>query len=400
MEKIIGILELLEKTSSRTDKENILKENKNNTKLQKILLYSMNPFWIYGIGTKAFNNKGVGANTFTDIIDVLEFLKQNPTGTDKIKFQVNAFINSQPEQHQDWYKRIILKDLRIGCTDKTVNKIWKDLIPTFEVMLAKPFDRIFDEVACEVKLDGVRIAAVKEGSTQMFTRNGKLVEGYEDIIKELDNLPIDNIVFDGEIVSGNYTGTMNNLFNKSNKKSGIFNIFDVIPTSEFYQGKSKHNYIERKKSLKDINDNTESTSLNFVFPIVILQKPTIEQLNQITEDTVKQGYEGIMVKNTSALYECKRSTDWLKLKPFFSEEFAIIDFEQGTGKYKDILGKVIIDVNGVAVGCGSGFTDKQRKDIWNNKDNYLGKFIEVQYQEKIEKTGSLRFPTVKGFREF
>jgi DNA ligase-1 len=361
----------------------------------------MNPFWVYGIGTKAFNKNGVGENTFTDIIDVLEFLKQNPTGTDKIKFQVNAFINSQPEQHQNWYKRIILKDLRIGCTEKTVNKIWSNLVPVFDVMLAKPFDKLFNEVACEVKLDGVRVLCVKQnGITNLFTRNGKIVEGYNNIIKDINELPIGDIILDGEIISGNYTGTMNNLFNKSNNKQGILNIFDVLSVEEFYSGKSKKTYLERKNDLNEYKIMSDADNLNFIFPIATFINPTIEQLNKVTEEVVRQGYEGIMVKNVRGYYECKRSVDWQKMKPFFTEEFAIIDFESGTGKYKDILGKVIIDVNGVAVGCGSGWTDEQRKEFWNNKDKYLGKFIEVQYQEKIEKTGSLRFPTVKGFREF
>ena len=82
---------------------------------------------------------------------------------------------------------------------------------------------------------------------------------------------------------------------------------------------------------------------------------------------------------------------------FESDEFKIIDFEEGDGKYKGTLGKVIVDVNGVAVGVGSGWTDADRSEIWGNKDKYLGNLIEVRYQEKT-KDNSLRFPTVKGFR--
>jgi DNA ligase-1 len=110
------------------------------------------------------------------------------------------------------------------------------------------------------------------------------------------------------------------------------------------------------------------------------------------------GFEGAMIKPLDSKYECKRSYAWQKAKLFQSDEFRIIDFEEGDGKYKGTLGKVIIDVNGVLVGCGSGFNDNERFDIWSNKDKYLGKWIEVQYQEKIEKTGSLRFPTVRGLR--
>ena len=111
-----------------------------------------------------------------------------------------------------------------------------------------------------------------------------------------------------------------------------------------------------------------------------------------------EGKEGVMCNLADAPYECKRTRNILKVKKMQSIDLKIVGFEEGDGKYKGTLGKVIIDVCGVSVGCGSGFSDNERLDIWSNKDKYLGKWIEVQYQEKIAKTGSLRFPTVKGVR--
>ena len=113
---------------------------------------------------------------------------------------------------------------------------------------------------------------------------------------------------------------------------------------------------------------------------------------------VSDGFEGIMIKPLDSKYKAKRSYDWQKLKPFMSDEFYITGFEEGDGKYKGTLGKVIINVDGVEVGVGSGFSDNQRNDIWLHQNNYLNKQIEVQYQEKITKTGALRFPTVKSIR--
>jgi len=402
MDKIINVLETLEKTSSRNDKELILKENYNNENLKNVLIYAMNPFYIYGIGKKAFSTKQTGNSEFNNIFDLLEYLKVNNTGTDIIKHKVNVFINSQEKQYQEWYKRIILKDLRIGVTEKTVNKIWSNLVPVFEVMLAKPFERLYDEIACEVKLDGVRCIAVKQnGTTNLFTRNGKAIEGYNNIINDINLLPVDNLILDGEIISGDYTGTMNNLFTKNDNKQGVYNIFDTVSLEEFNSGRSKSAYIERKSILNNYSTlSIDNNSLMFIAPLTIMKNPDITELNALTNQVVQQGFEGIMIKNTQGLYESKRSFDWQKLKPFFSEEFTIIDFAEGDGKYKGTLGKVIVDVCGKGVGVGSGWTDEQRNEVWNNKSKYLGRVLEVQYQEKIEKTGSLRFPTVKGFREF
>jgi DNA ligase-1 len=365
----------------------------------------MNPFYVYGIGLKAFNNKVIFNSEFNNIIDLCKYLRQNPNGTDVIKQKVNDFINTQPEHHKEWCKRIILKNLRIGITESTVNKVYGKFIPVFEVMLAKPFERMFEEIVVEYKIDGVRVIAVKQnGITHLFTRNGKRIEGYNFIESDLNQMSVDNIVFDGEIISGDYTGTMNNLFAQKNGKVGIYNIFDIIDIEDFSNGKSKEVYYERLSRLNEESfkygiSTNKVNSLRFMDGTIV-HYPTVEKLSELTDNAVKQGYEGIMIKDVNGFYECKRGFGWQKMKPFFSDEYPIIGFESGTGKYKNILGKVIVDVDGVAVGVGSGFTDAQRMDIWNNQKQYLGRIIEVQYQEKIQKTGSLRFPTIKGFREF
>lgn len=116
------------------------------------------------------------------------------------------------------------------------------------------------------------------------------------------------------------------------------------------------------------------------------------------ERAIALGFEGIMIKTLNGSYFCKRSYEWQKMKPFLSDEFEIIDFEEGEGRNERTLGKVIVSVDGVRVGVGSSFSDDERRDIWSHKEAYLGRLIEVQFQELIKETGSLRFPTVKGFR--
>lgn len=398
---VLKILERIEATSSRNDKEDILRQNSNNNDLKKLLEYVYNPYKVFGIGKKAFK-KGTISLKYKDIFELLDYLLLHNTGTDIDKSYVNTFISSQPEEYHDMYKRIILKDLKIGITDKTINKIYKDLIPTFTVQLAEPFEKFYTNVACEVKIDGCRCLSIKQnGLVRMFTRNGKQIEGFNDVAENIKRLPVDNIVFDGEIIGKDYTDTMNQLFAKGNNKQGTYMIFDMLTPDEFYNGESIFDYWTRKQGLINLRkslNTQEFTGLHFVEPLAILDNPTIEQFNELMNKVVSDGFEGIMVKPLNSKYKAKRSYDWQKLKPFMSDEFRIIGFENGDGKYKETLGKVIIDVNGVQVGVGSGFSDSQRNDIWLNQNQYLGKYIEVQYQEKIEKTGALRFPTVKSIR--
>jgi DNA ligase-1 len=53
--------------------------------------------------------------------------------------------------------------------------------------------------------------------------------------------------------------------------------------------------------------------------------------------------------------------------------------------------------SGVVFQVGSGFTDAQRREIWDNQSAYLGKMATVKYQE-FSALGVPRFPVFKGFR--
>ena len=56
---------------------------------------------------------------------------------------------------------------------------------------------------------------------------------------------------------------------------------------------------------------------------------------------IKNGGEGIMLKDPMSLYEGKRSNSLLKYKPAFDAEGIIIGHKAGCGKYKGMLGGFI-----------------------------------------------------------
>jgi len=110
--------------------------------------------------------------------------------------------------------------------------------------------------------------------------------------------------------------------------------------------------------------------------------------------------EGLMV-NMDKPYICKRSDSILKVKVMSTCDIRVIGFEEGTGKYEGKLGALIVDYKGFNCGVGSGFTDSDRSYIWNNKEEYLQRIIEVQYFEESKNAQggiSLRFPIFKKLR--
>jgi DNA ligase-1 len=122
---------------------------------------------------------------------------------------------------------------------------------------------------------------------------------------------------------------------------------------------------------------------------------------------VTQGYEGIMIKDVDAPYECKRSTSWLKQKPFIEVSLEVTDVEEGTGRNIDKLGALVCsgvdDGKTIEVNVGSGFSDVNRDEFWLCRDTLPGQVVEVRADaitQNQDGTYSLRFPRFLRFRGF
>jgi DNA ligase-1 len=133
------------------------------------------------------------------------------------------------------------------------------------------------------------------------------------------------------------------------------------------------------------------------------------QFKEYNKQALDLGYEGIMIKDPDAVYECKRSHSWLKQKPFIEVSLSVVDFEEGTGKNAGRLGALICegqdDDRQIRVNVGSGFTDDQRQEFWSDKDSLLGQVVEIRADaatknQDSEDVYSLRFPRFLRFRGF
>ena len=331
------------------------------------------------------------------------------------------------EQWNGFYRRILIKDLRFGMSEKTVNKVAKEFpqyaVPVFGCQLAHDGanhpKKMTGVKQIEVKLDGVRVLAVcKSGKVELFSRNGKQFHNFPHIIEEIEAVLAVNIapydcVLDGEVMSADFQDLMKQLQRKDGKKAtdAVLHLFDFIPLENFLAGSwdkpqtTRSNYV--KYWVKENTDLLEHV-VACEWEDVDLDTPEGEQrFKDINAAAVAGGYEGVMIKDVDAPYECKRSHAWLKAKPFIEVTLEVVGVEEGTGRNEGRLGAVVCsgedDGKDIRVNVGSGFTDDNRSVFWSSRDALIGQLVEVRADavtQNQDGTYSLRFPRFKTFRGF
>lgn len=410
-------------SNGRLHKQSVIKKYKDDPVICKYLQIAFDPYKVYGISTKKLNKivGAYGVYNIETVFDLFDYLGEHNTGTDKdISICQEALSNvcRQSREAGTILEALICKDLSIGCDAKTINKEIPGLIPTFNVQLAnKYFDKPeFVEgktFAITTKIDGGRIIALKEnGQVTFYTRAGQKYEGLVDLEDEMYRLMPDNICLDGEITllnRGNlsskeaYKETMKIVRQTTNmEKHGIkMLVFDWMPASDFKRQYCPIPYKKRSDEMEALFVGLPALPTYFeTLPFLYIGDDT-SKITEILEDQIARGEEGIMINICDAPYEFKRTNYLLKVKKFNSADLRIIGFEEGTGKYVGMLGALICGYKDNVVRVGSGLTDEQRKEIWQNRPKYLDTIVEISYfEETKDSTGkkSLRFPTFKDFR--
>ena len=432
--KLLYICKLLQKTTSTLEKQNILKHYENEELFKETLKFLLDNQIVTGISKKKIDKKlkptnlnigllEITTKPSTDIFkDLLNYVKEHNTGTDIDIAYVQFYIRflSEDEEIREFLKSIITKSLKLGIDVKTVNKVYgKDFISVLDVMLGTSIEK------CKIpegtyfyisqKLNGSRCFYYKG---KLYTRQGKIYTGCEHIIQDIKRLDSDyNLdecewVYDGELILKDNSLTDSEAFqkgvgiansDKENKEELKFVIFDTLPTDAFENGKSKSIYGSRKSILQNYAQRIQAFKLSNIEVVPMFYEGTDQsEIWKWLDYAEENDMEGIMI-NLNTPYECKRTKNLIKVKKFYTLDLKVVDAVEGDGRLKGTLGALVVDYKGNTVNVGSGFSDEQRKDFWENKDSIIGRVIEVKYKEitKNKDTGleSLQFPVFVSLRE-
>jgi DNA ligase-1 len=424
LDRLQQFVERSNSTNSNTDKLNVLRDYISDQEVLQALRYVYSPFKQYYVTSKNLKKRSdlvspIG-NQFGTIFTLLDTLNDRViTGHDAIA-AVNRFI-LENRQYEDLIYNIFDRNLKTRSTTSMINKVVPGLVPTFDVALAATYDEKTkkkvnldsDEWYLSRKLDGVRCLAFFDnfGTVTFKSRSGKPFETLGNVAKELEKLKLYNTVMDGEIciVDENGDEDFQSIIKEIKRKdhtieNPLFQIFDMISLEDFENKTSREKLSERLDNLWLVMERLEDALIyNRVLEQDLLT--SWDMFESKMDLAVQSGWEGLMLRKDDK-YQGKRSTDILKVKKFYDEEYIVVDVENSPNRVivdgleveEMMLKNVIIEHKGNRVQVGSGFTIDERRNYFENPNKILGKTITVQYFEETTNqngTHSLRFPVIK-----
>ena len=417
------VIQELESDNSRLKKEAIIRRESDaeNIRFFNGVGSALDGFRTFGIQKVPISKKDGPGITQTEFDDVLKQMEERQLTGDSMRGMVQDLCDrSKMEEWNDWYRRILIKDLRCGVTHKTINKHSTMKVPVFECMLAddskKHEKKMTGDVYVEPKLDGVRVITicdVDKDEVRMYSRNGKELNNFPKILEQFDSMldqMAESMVFDGEVMSDDFQTLMREIHRKGGAKTddAVLNVFDCLPLEAFKEGGYAGSLTVRKGMLNEYEFGPNISKVEYV-RMNLSEDDGQKMFADYNKLCIDKGFEGIMVKPMGGVYECKRSSLWLKVKPFIEVSLKVIDTEEGTGRNAGKLGALIVEGTDmdkfIKTNVGSGLTDNDREEFWKAKDKLIGQIVEIRadaitQNQDTKDEWSLRFPRFLRFRGF
>ena len=420
----------LEATNSRLDKEAIIQRESAAGNDELFLGFrraydAMVTFGVKKVEEKKGNGRGINPKSFWDLVNRLA--NREVTGNAALTAINFLRMNATEAEWNLWYRRILIKDMRCGTSETTINKIAGKInasynIPVFSCQLAHDGanheSKVTGKKLVEVKLDGVRVITIvyPDGTVNQFSRNGKELVNFEHIKQQIAKHAIffkEPMVLDGEVMSSSFQDLMRQVHRKSDVAAGdaVLNLFDIVPLHEFRAGSGTQTQVQRTAQLNGwyamIADHMPNVAVVGQELVDLATAEGQKRFADINASAIAGGYEGIMIKDPDAVYETKRTVAWLKQKPFIEVSLTVVGTEEGTGKNAGRLGALIVegtdDGKLIRTNVGSGLTDADRTEFWNDRSGLVGNVVEVRADavtQNQDGSYSLRFPRFLRFRGF
>jgi len=394
----------LASNSSRNYKLEKLREHSDHETLREVIRLALCPFTqFYQRKIPAYTTDGTNANIESILPALYDLSSRQVTGNAAIEY-LRMLLSSLNEDDAKVLERIIDKSLDCGVQVSTANDVWPGLIKEYPVMLCSPFEqKLVDKIKfpayAQMKMDGMRFnAIVRDGKCEFRSRNGKEILLLGNLEQEFISLAGDvDCVFDGELLvmlDGDHQfadrQTGNGILNRANKgtiseeQAAMVHasVWDLIPYVQFADGYCQSPYSKRFSTLEALVSKQKSQGKK-IWTVTSTIVETQEQAQEIFQEYLSSGYEGIILKDGNGVWEDKRAKHQIKFKGELECDLKIVAIEEGTGKYAGMLGSLICESSDgvVKVSVGSGLTDADRKNLGQE---ILDKIVTIKYNSRIK----------------
>jgi len=383
-------------------KMSVLKKHKSNGLLKKVLrLCYDTSTYRFGVSLKQVL-KTEAEETFSDstlefALDKIEELLVTRKVTGNAALTLAAtLINSLNDDDASILRGIINRDLRINMGRTNINKVFSNLIKKPVYMRCatyneKSIKKINFPAVCQIKADGKFCSvSVQDGKVEFVGRSGKEFElpHIESVMKDFPNG-----IYNGELlvygVEDRQTG--NGILNSLNSKEDVYiTLWDYITNDDYSRPKDKNNkvpYHQRFSKLYSIlNKDYSHIKLTETHIVNCLEDALL-----LTSKWMNAGLEGSILKDTEAIFRDGTSQQQLKMKIEMSLEMRITGFKEGkAGTVRELtFGSLLFENDeGTISGAVSGFTDEQLQQINSNRCFYIGKIIEIGFNDLIKAKNS------------
>lgn len=390
------ILNELNESNSSNYKLDILKKYKDNSELKKLLelTYNRNKY-NFNVSKNCIikDNPSIlesnGSKTIDELLCALEILGEGTIrGNEAHQFVCNH-LKCLDNDNKEIFLNVLGRDLKIGLNVKSINKVFKNLIPKpnymrCAVLSEKTLKKINFPAFIQLKMDGTyREIHVADGQVTGKTRSGE--EYFNPVLfKEMENFP--NGFYTGELtIEGESRFTGNGLINSLNPpyEKITFTVWDYL-TDEDYLEKSKTPYYSRFESLSDIIEKHKSNRVKLVPNHEV---NSIDEALKYVSDWMEQGLEGGVLKDKNNVFKNGTSGTQLKIKLKVDAEMRITGFTDGTigTKREGKIGAIqFSNDEGTIKGQCSGFSDEELDLFTKNKDNLIGRIISVEFNDLVK----------------
>ena len=394
---VYDVIKQLESVSSRNEKLRVLEEHKDNKLLKKIFEYAYNPEIVWNI--KDIPDIATPNENNIDLEKAIDYLYEslhvNSIRGNAAKELVKSVLEALSKEDSEIVSRMLRKDLRVGMNIKTIAKVWKEFLAfEFPVMLCasyseKNFQNIRFPAIAQEKADGVRcIIVVKKNSVVAYSRKGQQIDitgtplefamqSCKEGIYDGELLVIDDNeqILPRKIGNGIVNKAIKGTVSQNEKNRFVFCAWDWIPENDYFNRRCNIPYEERLKILDNYLVRTKHVKM--------IETRIVNDLNEAKSfynEVLSRGGEGIIVKNVDGIWEAKRVKHQVKMKLEKDVDLRIVDVIEGTGKNAGALGALVLETDDgkLRVSVGTGFSDEQRKEFWNKKNELIGKICTIK----------------------